>query len=194
MDKNTRAKSAFTYAVYRRICQIAAMDENPTFLYYCHSAWTAIGRSVSISEHTKSSLCMADDAKTKTDQGGKKAEQIRHIFSNPLEPEINYFLSLGLLTLTFEGTNDKIFKDADPKAVFTTWLHKTLNGSRRQYLQVVHSSRVDTGWAAGIRHWSLMSCFQHLFTALLLDLQQLESPKRLLSCGLYKANPRNYEP
>ena len=110
--------------------------------------WSLMARSVNIGLIKLDHVSQVGDAlvvrfaHTKTDQTGQNRIHPRHVYANPLKPEICPVLALGVYWLVCnpEDTTKKLFKGSDQPARFRGVLHKGLD-DRRDRLKRVGVSR-----------------------------------------------------
>ena len=115
-------KAPFTLAGFIMVCDKALEVKAHARMHiwpFMILAWNLCARSVNVAQLRWSNMSLDSDCirihfdKTKTMQGGEAAKHPKHVFANPLQPEICSFLSLGTFILRdgVQAENDRLFSD-----------------------------------------------------------------------------------
>ena len=115
-------KAPFTLQGFIKICGAAssvAASSGALAWTSTTAAWSLRARSVDVAGSRRSSTSLHGDCvrvhfdATKAMQGGEAERHPKHIFANPLQPEICSFLALGVLLLRngVECDDDRMFSN-----------------------------------------------------------------------------------
>ena len=115
-------KAPFTLQGFIKICgaALSVAASSRMFIWtFMIMAWNLCARSVNVAGLRWSSMSLHGDCirihfdATKTMQGGEAERHPKHIFANPLQPEICSFLALGVLLLRngVECDDDRMFSN-----------------------------------------------------------------------------------
>ena len=91
-----------TAALFRRLCQWAIFENNVFVWVFAILQWNLMSRTANIDalaihnmRRGKSDSITFSHDKTKADQGGQFTTE-KNVYANPLEPEVDCFLALGI--------------------------------------------------------------------------------------------------
>src|SRR5690606_6791230 len=114
----TNKKAPFPFAVYTLICltTCTSPDSKDAFLgVFLKLCWNLMCRAQNAVLITLDGMRWVQDslgfkfAHTKTDQDGKHSNMVRHVFANPLRPEVCPILALAIFLLLNPLEEDQEF-------------------------------------------------------------------------------------
>mmetsp|Transcript_25225 Transcript_25225/g.36236 ORF Transcript_25225/g.36236 Transcript_25225/m.36236 type:complete len:384 (-) Transcript_25225:389-1540(-) len=139
---NTEGKDVLTMDGYKSLCQLAMESTNNSRAHlFLTLAWNLMTRSVTTSMLLVSHLSWGGDCirvswggKHKSNQSGDQGSRfyeanVRHIYANPIHPEMCCFLALGiwLISCTSMSANSPLFSCEREEENFNNWLRKTFD-------------------------------------------------------------------
>jgi hypothetical protein len=125
------------FSVYHALAkQFMSQESDPFPHVYLVLSWNLMCRSVSTASICFAHMHQVDDSvgilfpMHKGDQGGDRGNDYRHVYANPLSPQICAFVALGLYLLSYPGLgteNEKLFPGGSQETRFYGTLKRLLS-------------------------------------------------------------------
>ena len=150
-------KDVLTIEGYRSVCLIAIESTHYSAFLFVVLAWNLMTRSVTTSALRISHFSWGGDCirrvnwggKHKSDQSGELgstsyAAQVRHIYSNPINPRLCCFLALGIwmLAVNRAEADSVLFTKEEEETSFNNWLKST-------FAALTDAEKMDLGFNYG---------------------------------------------
>ena len=144
----TEGKEHMTFRCYTLICQICIDDGSPESIFalcFLTMQWNLICRSEATENISFNQIVWENDhmkvyfPKHKSDQIGLNKDEARHIYSNPLLPEVCPIRAMASYLIAFPDVfieEVKLFPGRDQKKRFNACLHRVLQSNEQAFQSI----------------------------------------------------------